>query len=521
MYQHDIKTTNRMRFNLGLKRRPPLKNYENATAYRMTDKYELYTAAATSLLNDSYYESGADRLQRLHVLVAKVAATDPAFVAQLAVYAREQLYLRSVPLLLTALLARVHNGDDLVRRLAARVIQRADELPELLAAYASVAGRQREKKQLNRLPAQLRKGVADAFNKFDAYQFAKYAQKRTVSLRDALFLTHPKAKDEAQQALFDRIASRTLEKPMTWEVQMSELGQKKFNSAEEKAAAMRQSWTEFVQSGRLGYMALLRNLRNFLRYGVDEEALALVAQRLADPAAVRTARQMPFRYLSAYLELQKVEAEYPQAALLMEALERAVIVSAEALKGFDKDIRVLIATDMSGSMTLTLSDRSGIQLMDVGLMLAMLLKAKTGHALTGFFGEVYRLQEVRTDKVLANVEQLRGIDVGHSTNGYLVIRDLLRRRKAMDKVLIFTDMQLWNSNDNSADSFAAAWSAYKRFAPKAKLYLFDLSGYGQAPLRLERDDVTLIAGWSEKVFDMLDAMERGGEALEQIGQVEL
>lgn len=53
----------------------------------------------------------------------------------------------------------------------------------------------------------------------------------------------------------------------------------------------------------------------------------------------------------------------------------------------------------------------------------------------------------------------------------------------------------------------------------AKLYLFDLSGYGNTPLDITRDDVFLIAGWSDKIFDILSAIDKGNDALQEIKKI--
>lgn len=58
-------------------------------------------------------------------------------------------------------------------------------------------------------------------------------------------------------------------------------------------------------------------------------------------------------------------------------------------------------------------------------------------------------------------------------------------------------------------------------APHARFYLFDLAGYGQAPISLRNGGVACIAGWSDKVFDILDALERGTDALQDITSIEL
>jgi len=88
----------------------------------------------------------------------------------------------------------------------------------------------------------------------------------------------------------------------------------------------------------------------------------------------------------------------------------------------------------------------------------------------------------------------------------------------MDKVMLFTDCQLWDSFGEDSD-LAESWDKYKRIAPKAKLYLFDLAGYGQSPVSMKRNDVYCIAGWSDKVFDILAALEKGNNAIDEIRRI--
>jgi 60 kDa SS-A/Ro ribonucleoprotein len=118
---------------------------------------------------------------------------NPVFVGKLAVYARTKMYMRSVPLVLVTELAKLHSGNDLVARVTDRGIGRADEITELLACYETLNQRTGTKK-LNRLSKQMQKGLSQAFNRFDEYQFAKYNRDGAIKMRDALFLVHPRAK---------------------------------------------------------------------------------------------------------------------------------------------------------------------------------------------------------------------------------------------------------------------------------------------------------------------------------------
>ncbi|MCC3159879.1 TROVE domain-containing protein [Hymenobacter sp. 15J16-1T3B] len=509
-----------MRFNFSFRKNKPtaVVNHEGAAAFTLTPQLELYAAVATAGLSDQFYETADTRLQRLRQLIRQ---NEPRFVAQLAVYAREQLYLRTVPLVLAVELAQVHRGDNLVSRLVARVVQRADEITELLAFYA-VANQRQGPKTLNRLSKQLQKGLALAFNRFDGYQLAKYDRAGQVRLRDALFLVHPQANSPEQQVLFDQLVRGELPTPYTWETELSALGQQTFADATERQTAFRQKWEELISSGKLGYMALLRNLRNILEAEVSAAAMERVVATLTDERAVQRSKQLPFRFLAAYRELLQVRSGH--LARVLTALETAIGHSTANLRGFGADTRVVVACDVSGSMQQPVSARSKVQYYDIGLVLGMLLQARCAHVVTGMFGNIWKRVQLPQNQVLSNVQELyrREGEVGYSTNGYLVVRDLRLRAEAVDKVMIFTDGQLWNSTGDGG-TLAQEWAAYRRaVAPQARLYLFDLAGHGTTPVQVhEQEGVALIAGWSDKVFDVLQALENGGSALTEIERIEL
>lgn len=495
-------------------------NHEGANAYTLTPEMELYAAVVTTMLTDSMYEKADQRVQRIQALVAQA---NPVFVAKLAVYVREQLYLRSVPVVLLGELAKVHNGDDLVGKAVGRVVQRPDEITELLAYY-QVTNQRTGTKKLNRISKQMQKGLAVAFNKFDEYQFAKYERNTAIKLRDALFLVHPKAKAETQQAVFDKIVAGTLTTPYTWETELSTLGLTKFATEAEKAAAIRAKWEELIDSGRLGYMATVRNLRNMLEAGISGAHVETVCALLASEKAVRNAKQLPFRFLAAYRELKALPIGH--VPIVLEALEAAIYASVANLRGFDYQTSIVVACDVSSSMQKAVSPKSKVLLYDIGLLLGMLLQAKCRNVLSGMFGDSWKTVALPSRQVLSNVDEFyrREGEVGYSTNGYLVIEDLIQQRYKADKVMVFTDVQLWDSktaNQSPANTLAAKWTQYKSLFPDARLYLFDLAGYGNTPVRVEKNDVCLIAGWSDKVFDVLQALEEGQTTLSSIEQIVL
>ena len=615
-------------------------NHEGAKSWRMTPEWELYTTVVTMMgVEDKFYEKGNDRVNRVADLVRKA---DPEFTARLAVYAREEMHLRSVPLLLLVELARYRQRDSLVSRAISRTVQRADELSELLMCYQWRSGR----KSLKHLSHQLRKGLAESFNHFDAYQFAKYDRKdRKVTLRDALLLVHPKPKDKAQTNIFRKILNDTLEMPYTWETELSSIGQRYSDSNDEKSEAKREAWHHLIRSRRMGYMATLRNLRNMLKLHLDDESIQMVCDYLSNPEAVRNSKQLPFRFLAAYIQLigtdsisiyarnplvyvlekikakcqkiqgivdegrngnflarvRKVNRFYPGSAYcianrvtlpcsldyhqrkmhssfrvwgrkhsehpseknllrlsklekllnklrkqekkldeivnrsyetrvikkygensikVLQTLEAAVCHTAMNISGFDEDTRVLIASDTSGSMYQPISQKSSVMCYHIGLMLSMLMRYRCKSVVTGMFGDFWKTYEMPEGNILRNTVEMIAHEgeVGYATNGHKVIDWLIRERRVMDKVMLFTDCQLWNSEWGDED-LAKSWDAYKKIAPKANLYIFDLAGYGQSPISMKREDVFCLAGWSDKVFDILAALERGNNAIDEIRRI--
>jgi 60 kDa SS-A/Ro ribonucleoprotein len=278
------------------------------------------------LWEDEFYEDGQSIADRI---IAKAMRVTPQVLAALAIEAREVFNLRHVPLLLLEVLSRTGKGERLVADTIARVIQRADEPGELVGLHHRLGAKRM-------LPAQMRKGLARAIAKFDEYELAKYDRDSAVKLRDVLRLVRPTPKDEAQSALWKRVKERTLAMPDTWEVALS------------GGADKRATFERLLRERKLGYLALLRNLRTMVQAGVDVD---LVRQAiLARKGGAQ--RVLPFRYVAAARAAPQLEP------VLDEAL-RAAISEMPALPG-----KTIVLVDVSGSMTSRMSRKSDLTRMD-------------------------------------------------------------------------------------------------------------------------------------------------------------
>lgn len=306
--------------------------HQGAPAKRISPEQALRRSVLSCLLWErEFYEDGksiADRIMENAALVSKET------VSALAVEARNVHGLRHAPLML--LLDLIRRGGPGVAEAIDGTIRRVDEMCELVALYW------RDGRKM--LPKQMKLGLAKAFARFNEYSLAKYDRDGPVKLRDVLFLSHPKPEGEDRAALYKRIAERTLETPDTWEVQLSGGADKK------------ETFERLIRDGKLGYLALLRNLRNMMDAGCDRElvAKAIVARKGADMV-------WPFRYVAAARAVPQMEAYIDQA--LCEA-----IGSGPRLSGI-----TAVLVDVSGSMDVALSARSDMKRIDAAAALASVI----------------------------------------------------------------------------------------------------------------------------------------------------
>lgn len=377
-----------------------IRTHEGAPAHRISPIDELSRTTLACLLWESgFYESGeavADRIKRL------VPLCDPTEVAELAIKAREEQHLRHVPLLLVRELARDSRRcpAGLISNTLYRVIQRADELAEFLALYWA------DKRQP--LSKQVKKGLAQAFGKFSEYALAKYNRDSVVKLRDVLFLSHAKPKDENQAALWKQLVKGTLAPPDTWEVALSAGGDKK------------EVFERLLDEGKLGYLALLRNLRNMQQANVRTD---LIFNALRDGA--RRSKALPFRFLAAARAVPAWEAQIDEAMQLATS-------ELPKLPG-----KTVVLVDASGSMDDRISAKSDLSRFDAAAALAVLICGVCSDARVFRFEE--RAYEVPARKGMALVGAL-GRPYGGTMLGQAVI-DVRRTCHGMDRLIVVTDEQ--------------------------------------------------------------------------------
>jgi 60 kDa SS-A/Ro ribonucleoprotein len=315
---------------------------EGAPAKAFAPADELKRTLMNCLLwEDQFYEDGVSIADRIKQLVPRV---EPERVAALAITAREDMKLRHAPLLVLREMARHATHRGLVADTLVRVIQRPDEMTELLAIYWADALGPMQQRKRQPISAQIKKGLARAVTKFDAYQLAKYDRDGAVRIRDVLFLVHAKPKDAEQEKVWKQLVEGELSAPDTWEVSLSAGSDK------------RETFERLISEKKLGGLALLRNLRLMQKAEVPRETIAGAIE------AMRVDRILPYRFITAARYAPDFEPEL-ESAMLKSIKDHA------RLKG-----RTRLLIDVSGSMDTALSRQSEMTRLEAACGLAILAR---------------------------------------------------------------------------------------------------------------------------------------------------
>jgi 60 kDa SS-A/Ro ribonucleoprotein len=424
------------------------RTHEGAPARHISAEQELRRSVLACMLwENQFYEDGVAIAGRIRELVPKVAAEK---VAALAMEARSHMKLRHAPLLLVREMARVATHRQLVAETLFRVIQRADELSEFVALYWS------EGKQP--LSAQVKKGLAAAFTKFDEYALAKYNRASPVKLRDVLFLCHAKPVDTAQAELWKRLVADELSTPDTWEVALS------------GGADKREAWERLLEENKLGALALLRNLRNMAEAKVSEPLIAVGLGRM------KTERVLPFRFIAAARYAPQWERELEQA--MFRSLDGKNGEGPSRLPG-----KTVLLVDVSGSMDAPLSRRAEMRRNDAAYGMAILLREIAEQCSVYTFSD--KLVRVPSRQGFALRDAL---NASQPHNGTYLGRALGELDEKYDRLIVITDEQSHDAVPN----------------PRARGYVINVAsfqngvGYGKW---------VHIDGWSDSVIEYIRAAE--------------
>jgi len=485
------------------------RTYEGAPAFGRDAKSDLFLLAITNMVAEQvFYEKGEGRDDRFVRLIHQVTADDPDWVRRFVPWLRNVAQMRSAAVVVAA--EYVAAGGPNGREVIASAVARADEPAEVLAYWSTEHGRP--------FPQPVKRGVADAVRaRYNEYAALKYdGLSRGWRMGDVIEMTHPKPGGEWQSDLFryllDRrhhpdsatvpatlpmVAGRAALQAVPAEERRGLLRERGNALLDESGATWEwlagwlpggmdaEAWETAIPS--MGYMALLRNLRNFDEAGVSSKVAHRVRETLADPERVTASRQFPFRFWSAYKHAPSLR----WARALEQALEYSVR-NIPVLPG-----RTLVLTDTSASMTQPVSNRSAVRHLEIAALFAAAVAKQADQVeLVSFATGWERIRFRSSQSMLRTVEQVerRVGRVGHGTYLGHAIAETFR---GQERVVVFSDMQTHDQMPPLGGT---------------SVFVFNTGGYGATPFAVGRKGHYEIGGFLDATFQLMALLEEGRRA---------
>lgn len=497
------------------------KNNAGGVAVALSDEAALTQYVMTGTFNGTFYTDAETDLKWVIELARKI---EPEYLARLAVFARERAYMKDAPaLLLTALSVR---SPILFAQVFDRVVDNAKVLRTFVQMIRSgVVGR----KSLGSGPKRL---VADWLEQASDRTLVN-AVGRDPSIGDVIRLSRPKAKTPSREALFGYLIGKVPRTDERLPAILRQLEAFRAGGSDQLPEVEFRLLTEFrltpehwKEIARNAPWQMTRmNLNTFARKGVfeDRALTRAIAARLRDAEQIRKARAFPYQLLAAY---RNIGEDVPQA--VAEALIDAAEIATENVPAFPG--KVYVMPDVSGSMRSPVTGRrrgssSKVRCVDVAaLVAATVLRRNPDAEIIPFEGEVVKVRVSARDSVLANAEKLAAVG-GGSTNCSAPLALLNGKRAQGDLLIYVSDNESWvDAGRYGGTALQAEWRAFKARNPGARLACIDIAPNRTVQAR-SAEDVLNVGGFSDAVFDALNAFARGelsGDGwVKEVGRVRL
>ena len=502
-------------------------NHQGGNGFKLSPKLELISLLATGISGNKYYETLDDRSNRLLDLIGKVATTrkDIEFVAKALIYTRSVIGQRSVTHLGAVGLVPHLSGMELGKRFFSKrnrkaetggIVHRLDDMLEIAAAYFHFnPGKP--------LPGAIKKGFRNALEHADTYELAKYQGKgKTISLVDIVNLVHPRPDDDMIN-VFEKLMSGKLTQFNTVEDKNTTSGQEvaaKVKSGEITKAeaevqvkqAKKENFAELISTRKIGYFALIRNLRNILKAGINDETSKDIVDLLTDKKLIKQSLIFPHQ-IDIAVEIMVAEGVKVPFNIL-KAVNTAYELAIPNLAELFPDGRTAVVVDTSGSMYGSWSGgckigRTAIKAQPIvkAALIGATFAKGIGADLFQFATSTASVKFNRLDTVNTikeNILDNQGA-VGHGTNFGSIFTKLANTH--YDRIFIVSDLQGGDSITGKS-----AYQNYKNKHGMPYIYTIDIQGYGSTMFKQEKR-LCQLYGYGADIYEMAKKVELDPQAL--------
>lgn len=520
------------------KRIPTTVNEMGEKAYQLEAKEELIATCLTTFLQKSYYESESEVTERIKKATSVV---DEDFVAKLAIYLRDDANMRSVTHLLSGELAPRLSGKEYASRFYKKISVRPDDMSEILAYYLS--------KGNTKISAAMKRGFKAKLESMDPYLIDKYKmEKKSISLVDLVNLTHPtpgQNNAEAYKRLMKGESLKGLYSSKILEQEMSKAGQTAKETGQSVEELKEAAITSVLDNvGGMPIMNLIRNLRNIIETAPDQVDKAI--SQLTNRDKILKSRLLPFRFATAYSEIEKMKGiissngrikfesdSYPKDLIekVLKGLETALEYSVENIPALEGNTAVLV--DHSGSVRGDGGGASKVSAFSkttkamIGNLFGSMLAWSQRDVYLGLFGD--RLVNVPLDRTKGLLEfNQKSFDLGEGCGGssehgiFEFLKQVIKDRTRVDNLVVFSDMVIGTTGGNYSTrwygrgdygNFANLMKDFRKINPLCNIIAVDITQTSGKSVFDKSLNVLQISGWSDKIFDLIQANCKGYEAL--------
>jgi uncharacterized protein with von Willebrand factor type A (vWA) domain len=467
-------------------------------------KQEIIATVLSSLMKgDSFYKSFDEKLLDLFKLTQ--SEQEQEFLAKTMVYVRNEGNLRTVSHILAVGLAETVKGQEFLRKAIYKTISRPDDAIEMVALWNL-------KHKDSMIPNSMRRAIKDAFeDKFNEYQLKKYAKESSVvKLKDIIKLARPNPQVLVSKGLakdidvFKRVIEDTLDNIDTTETINAS------NKGEDRAKA----YKDILTQGKLAYMASLKNIKNIVECGSDGETIDMLCTLIKSEKHILNSKVLPFRFAQAYSAVDKLETSSIVKNKIQESLEVGFSISSKNIPIVLENETVAILLDESGSMG---DDENSPFFIGKTLASSIMCGIKKSQATLWLWSDTAR--EVKFTSPLDFVFSTRTQGGGTEVNA--AISGLINSNTKVDKLIIFTDMEMYHLDRYSSSSlynknpriFSSSLDAYKQISPNVKVLFWNLEGYNDGSPIVLTDSIMEVSGYSDKLLEVIPKMWEDSDAL--------
>lgn len=412
---------------------------------------------------------------------------------------RKTYYMRLNPALIVVRAAmhpqRVEfnqQNGNFFRETTQSIILRPDDITNQFDLFMFFNG------QKNGLPSLLKRIWSDRLQQFSRYQLNKYKSRGII---DLIRISH--ANNELIDELMQTGKITVSQKEKTWQNLRSE----------------GMTWSDILQATYLPHMALLRNLRGiFNEYETPsltkEEAEAILAQL---NKGVGSSKQFPFRYFTAYQEIEKAEVKYKSTVLdTLEDCLDAAIENFPFLKG-----KTICLSDNSGSAWGTIpSEYGSVRVAEIANLSSIITALRSEEGYVGVFGDALDVRGVsQRNGILSQLRETneRGGKQGAATeNGiWLFFSRAITKREKYDNIFIYSDMQaghgglygtnpkeyknyLYGEKGRYIDVLKLLLEYRNTVNPDVNVFSVQVAGYNNSVLPENLYRTSILTGWTGK-----------------------